>query len=178
MRLFNALYYRRHPPDVRRGIVSWENFFYPLDGLLHWNRIYGARGFTQYQCVLPSGCGDGGMRGLLDLFVREGGTCFLAVIKDCGPEGRGMLSFPLEGMSLALDFPVAGDRTQRLVDRLNEYVISHGGRIYLAKDAFTRPEHYRVMDSRLSAFLDVRRRWDPRGRLRSALSVRLFGDQR
>jgi FAD/FMN-containing dehydrogenase len=157
--------------------VSWENFFYPLDGILYWNRIYGARGFTQYQCVLPSDCGDGGIRALLDLFVREGGTCFLAVIKDCGPEGRGMLSFPLEGMSLALDFPVAGVRTQRLVDRLNEYVISHGGRIYLAKDAFTRPEHYRAMDSRLNAFLEIRRRWDPRGWFRSALSVRLLGDQ-
>lgn len=177
MKLFNALYYRRHPPNFRHGIASWEKFFYPLDGLLHWNRIYGARGFTQYQCVLPKACGDGGMRGLLDLFVREGGTCFLAVIKDCGPEGSGMLSFPLEGMSLALDFPVAGDRTQRLVDRLNEYVISRGGRIYLAKDAFTRPEHYLAMDSRVNAFLEVCRRWDPRGWLRSALSVRLFGDQ-
>lgn len=177
MRLFNALYYRSHPPTFRRGIVSWEKFFYPLDGLRHWNRIYGVRGFTQYQCVLPNACGDSGMRGLLDLFIREAGTCFLAVIKDCGPEGRGMISFPLKGMSLALDFPVAGDRTQRLVDRLNEYVISNGGRIYLAKDAFTRPEHYRVMDSRLNAFLDVRRRWDPRRRLRSALSVRLFGDE-
>ena len=88
-----------------------------------------------------------------------------------------MLSFPTEGMSVAVDFPVDGSRTQRLVDRLNEYVIAYGGRIYLAKDAFTRPDHYRAMDHRVDSFIEVRNRWDPTGRIRSALSMRLFGDQ-
>ena len=176
MRLFNSAYYLRHPEASRRGLVAWEKFFYPLDGLDLWNRVYGRRGFTQYQCVLPHSTAGSPMRGFVDLFVREGGTSFLSVIKDCGPEGHGLLSFPLPGVSLALDFPVDGDRTRRLVDRLNEYVIAHGGRIYLAKDAFTRAEHFRAMDRRVEAFLDVRRQWDPHGRIRSAQSARIFGD--
>jgi FAD/FMN-containing dehydrogenase len=177
MRLFNAFYYRRHPAAGTAGIVAWERFFYPLDGLRDWNRVYGRRGFTQYQCVLPHTDGGDAMRGFLELFVQLGGTSFLSVIKDCGPEGGGLLSFPKAGISVALDFPVDSRRTQRLVDRLNEYVIAHGGRVYLAKDAFTRAEHYRAMDDRIDRFLDVRRRWDPEGRLRSSLSVRIFGDK-
>ena len=177
MRLFNVLYFHKHPRRNRVGLQSWEHFFYPLDGLDNWNRIYGRRGFTQYQCVLPRSAGSSAMRGFLQMFAREGGTSFLSVIKDCGPEGRGMLSFPTAGMSIAVDFPVQGSQTQRLVDRLNEYVIANGGRIYLAKDAFTKPEHYRAMDHRVESFLDIRNRWDPDGRIRSALSVRLFGDQ-
>ena len=99
----------------------------------------------------------------------------LCVIKDCGPEGEGLLSFPMPGISIALDIPVRDD-TQALVDALNEQVIAEGGRVYLAKDRFTRPEHYRAMEPRLAAFLAERRRWDPEGRLRSAQSVRLLGD--
>jgi FAD/FMN-containing dehydrogenase len=76
-----------------------------------------------------------------------------------------------------VDVPVRGERTQALVDRLNEVVLEAGGRVYLAKDAFTRPEHFRAMERRLAAFLDVRRKWDPEGRLASAQSVRLFGDR-
>ena len=177
MRMFNLLYFHHHPKHRRAGLQPWEQFFYPLDGLGNWNRIYGRRGFTQYQCVLPRTAGNAAMRGFLKVFVREGGTSFLSVIKDCGPEVRGMLSFPTEGMSVAVDFPVDGSRTQRLVDRLNEYVIAYGGRIYLAKDAFTRPDHYRAMDHRVDSFIEVRNRWDPTGRIRSALTMRLFGDQ-
>ena len=177
MQLFNTLYFHKHPQQRRAGLQPWERFFYPLDGLENWNRIYGRRGFTQYQCVFPRHADTSAMRGFLELFAREGGMSFLSVIKDCGPEGRGMLSFPTAGMSIALDFPVQGNRTQRLVDRLNEYVIAHSGRIYLAKDAFTRPEHFLAMDNRLDSFLDIRNRWDPHGRIRSALSVRLFGDR-
>ena len=86
-----------------------------------------------------------------------------------------MLSFPLEGTTLALDIPVRPD-TQSIVDKLNELLIEMGGRIYLAKDVFTRSEHFRAMEPRLDAFLEVRSRWDPQRRLRSAQSVRLLGD--
>ena len=99
----------------------------------------------------------------------------LCVIKDCGAEGEGLLSFPRPGISIALDIPVR-DGTQALVDALNELVIAEGGRVYLAKDAFTRAEHFRAMEPRLAAWTAVRRRWDPEGRIRSAQSVRLFGD--
>jgi len=160
----------------KAGIVHWESFFYPLDMIGHWNRMYGKRGFTQYQCVLPESAGRGAARRVLDLLTRRGGASFLCVIKDCGPEGKGMLSFPMKGISIALDIAVRDD-TQALVDALNEQVIAEGGRIYLAKDTFTRSEHFRAMEKRLDAFLEVRRRWDPEGRLRSAQSVRLFGDR-
>jgi hypothetical protein len=85
-----------------------------------------------------------------------------------------MLSFPTPGISIALDLPFTR-RTQSEIDALNELVIAEQGRIYLAKDALTRPEHYRAMDPRVDRFLAVRRAWDPDGRIRSALSVRLFG---
>jgi decaprenylphospho-beta-D-ribofuranose 2-oxidase len=96
------------------------------------------------------------------------------VIKDCGAQGEGTLSFPRPGMSLALDLPI-GDNTQEVIDRLNERVIACGGRIYLTKDGYTRPEHLRAMDQRLPEFLDVCRKWDPHGTIRSAQSQRLFG---
>ena len=86
-----------------------------------------------------------------------------------------MLSFPMKGISIALDIAVR-DGTQALVDALNEFVIGEGGRVYLAKDAFTRPEHFARMEPRLGHFLEVRRRWDPTLKFRSAQSVRLFGD--
>ena len=87
-----------------------------------------------------------------------------------------MLSFPQTGVSIALDIPIVPQKTQSLVDQLNELVIREGGRIYLAKDAFTRAEHFREMEPRLEAFREVRRRWDPQGAFRSAQSVRIFGD--
>lgn len=99
----------------------------------------------------------------------------LCVIKDCGPEGAGLLSFPMAGISIALDIAIT-DATQALVDALNEEVIAEGGRVYLAKDAFTRAAHFRSMEPRLDRFLAVRRTWDPEGRIRSAQSVRLLGD--
>jgi len=96
------------------------------------------------------------------------------VIKDCGEQGRGMLSFPMPGISVAVDLAIRND-TQRVVDELNEVVIGEGGRVYLTKDMFTRPEHFRRMEPRLDAFLAVRDRWDPTHRISSAQAVRLLG---
>ncbi len=174
MRAFNAAYYLGHRPGVRTSIVHPRSFFYPLDALGHWNRLYGRNGMAQYQCVLPESGGPGAARRFLEVVSRAGGASFLCVIKDCGPEGIGMLSFPKPGISIALDLPMRAE-TQSLVDRLNELVIREGGRIYLAKDALTRREHYRAMDPRIEPFLAIRRAWDPDGRLRSLQSVRLFG---
>ncbi len=176
MKAFNLAYYWKHVQKVRRGIVHPDAFFYPLDALDDWNLIYGRRGFTQYQCVLPHAEDNGPARRFLELFVSAGGMGFLCVIKDCGAEGKGMLSFPRPGISIALDFPIHPAKTPALVDRLGELVIAEGGRIYLTKDTFTRPEHFRAMEPRLEAFSAVRRRWDPQLRIRSAQSVRLLGD--
>jgi len=175
MRAFNTLYYWKHLPRVRRGVAHPETFFYPLDAIGSWNRMYGPRGFTQYQCVLPAEGAADAPRRFLELLTAKGGASFLCVIKDCGAEGEGLLSFPRPGTSIALDIPVRDD-TQSLVDTLNEFVIGEGGRIYLAKDAFTRPEHFRAMEPRLDRFTAGRERWDPSRRLRSAQSVRLLGD--
>lgn len=171
-RLFNEALYRL--PRRRASIVHPKGFFYPLDAAGEWHRAYGPRGFVQYQCVLPAERGPGAARRFLEVVTGGCGASFLCVIKDCGPEGDGLLSFPRPGISIALDLAMRDD-TQALVDRMNERVIAEGGRIYLAKDALTRPEHFRAMEPRLSRFLDVRRAWDPDGRIRSAQSVRLFG---
>jgi FAD/FMN-containing dehydrogenase len=177
MKAFNLAYYWKHFQRVRTGIVHPDAFFYPLDALDDWNLIYGRRGFTQYQCVLPHAADNGPARRFLDLFTSAGGMGFLCVIKDCGAEGKGMLSFPRPGISIAMDFPIHPRKTQPFVDRLNELVIAEGGRIYLTKDTFTRAEHFRAMEPRLDAWNAVRRKWDPGGKIRSAQSVRLLGDE-
>jgi FAD/FMN-containing dehydrogenase len=173
---FNTAYYWKHLSRHMRAVVAPDPFFYPLDAILHWNRVYGSRGFTQYQCVLPRSAGAPAVREFMDLLTKLGGASPLCVIKDCGPEGKGTLSFPLEGTSIAVDMAVSPD-IQRIVDSLNELVIAAGGRIYLTKDRFTTPEHFRAMEPRLPAFFALREKWDPQHRLRSAQSVRLFGDR-
>ncbi len=176
MRIFNELVYWSHWRRVKTGIVSPEKFFYPLDVLRKWNRMYGRNGaMTQYQCVLPHTAGRGATRALLELLRREGGAGFLCVIKDCGAEGRGLLSYPMPGVSIALDIRITPE-TPRIVDRLNEFVIECGGRIYLTKDRFTRPEHFRAMEPRLDRFMEVRKAWDPHLKIRSAQSIFTLGD--
>ncbi|MCA9582585.1 MAG: FAD-binding oxidoreductase [Myxococcales bacterium] len=176
VRVFNALYFRRHPRRMRTGIVHPDSFFYPLDAIHDWNRLYGKRGLTQYQCVIPREAGTDAVVRFMDLLVEQGAASPLCVIKDCGPEGTGLLSFPRPGVSIAVDMPVR-DNTQAVVDRLNEFLIDVGGRIYLTKDGYTRREHFEAMEAeRLPAFHAARDRWDPERRLRSAMSVRLFGD--
>lgn len=176
VRLFNTLYYWSHMRRVRSRIMAPDPFFFPLDFILEWNKGYGSRGFTQYQCVVPRAAGPAAVREFMDRLTRLGVASPLCVIKDCGPEGRGTLSFPLEGTSIAVDMPVTHD-IQRVVDGLNEFLIAAGGRIYLTKDRFTRPEHFRAMEPRLPAFEALRAKWDPQRRLRSAQSRRLFGDR-
>ena len=176
IRLFNELYYRKQWRRESSGIVSNQSFTYPLDSIRSWNRMYGRRGFTQYQCVLPREAGRSSARRVLEVLTARGGASFLCVIKDFGRESRGVLSFPRPGITLALDIAVRDD-TQSLIDALNEQVLQEGGRIYLAKDSFTRREHFQAMEgSRLDEFRAIRDHWDPERRFRSAQSVRLLGD--
>ena len=174
VRAFNVAYYYRHFQRRRRAIVHPKAFFYPLDVAGEWYRLYGSPGFAQYQCVLPDSASNRAVRRLLDVISRAGSASCLCVIKDCGAEGEGLLSFPKPGISVALDIPMRLNASA-LVDRMNEVVIEEGGRIYLAKDALSRPEHFRAMEPRLDEFLRIRREWDPEGRIRSAQSMRLFG---
>ena len=165
--------YQRRGGLIRSGVVHPQRFFHPLDAIRHWNRLYGRRGFTQYQCVLPTG--SDGCRPLLDTLQRSGARSYLTVIKDFGERGPGTLSFPRPGLTVTLDLPLDDARTRRAVDALNDHVASRGGGIYLAKDALTRAEHFRAMEPHLAEFEAIRARWDPRERLASALSVRLMG---
>lgn len=182
VRAFNAVSYHRARlwrGGRRRGVVHPQAFFYPLDAIREWNLLYGRSGFTQYQCVLPEEAPGGPAAAagrFLDVLVERGGASFLCVIKDCGPEGEGVLSFPRRGISIAVDLPVRRG-IQALVDALNDRVLAEGGRIYLAKDAFTRRDHFRAMEGdRLDELARIRARYDPEHRLRSAQSVRLLGD--
>jgi decaprenylphospho-beta-D-ribofuranose 2-oxidase len=175
-RIYNGLYFRTHPTR-RPAVIHPDAFFYPLDAIRHWNRLYGKKGFTQYQCVIPHESGRAVLGRFMEIVTRQGSASPVCVIKDCGPEGEGLLSFPKTGISIAIDFPVRA-WTQGVVDALNDLVVAEGGRIYLAKDTFTRADHFAKMETRLPAWQAVRHRWDPEGRLRSAQSVRLLGDAR
>lgn len=176
MRAFNAFYYWLRGGPLRQHVVSHESFFYPLDGVRDWNRLYGRRGFLQYQCVVPRAAGPAPVRSLMERLAASGAASFLAVIKDCGPEGDAYLSFPREGITLALDLAYRGAATEALVHELNASVIEAGGRVYLAKDAVTRARDFERMMPRLPQWRAVRDRWDPERRFRTAQSVRLLGD--
>jgi decaprenylphospho-beta-D-ribofuranose 2-oxidase len=126
--------------------------------------------------VLPRAAGPRPVAILLERLAVAGAASFLAVIKDCGPASDAYLSFPMEGTMLALDLPHRGAVTEALIHDLNATVAAHGGRIYLAKDAVTRPEDFARMVPRLPEWRAVRDRWDPQRRFRSAQSVRVLGD--
>lgn len=142
LRAFNLLYYHRPVPESH--ITDYVPFFYPLDAIRNWNRMYGPRGFYQFQCVLPTGAGEPGIRSLLLETARSGEGSFLAVLKEFGNvRSPGLLSFPRPGPTLALDFPNRGESTIRLLKRLETVVVEAGGALYPAKDALMSPETYR-----------------------------------
>ena len=171
LRVFNAAYYRMQVRRAGRRLVHYEQFFYPLDGLLDWNRMYGRRGFFQYQCVVPSEVGTDAIRAMLVEIARSGDGSFLAVLKTFGDRlPIGMLSFPRPGATLALDFPNHGDRTRRLFGRLDAIVREAGGRLYAAKDARMPRDLFEAGYPRLSEYESYR---DPG--ISSALSRRLMG---
>jgi FAD/FMN-containing dehydrogenase len=176
VRIFNALWFHAQSSELRAEIVHPKSFFWPLDGIRHWNRLYGPRGFAQYQCVLPIERDTRVVRRFFAAMTRRGCPSPVSVVKDCGAEGKGMISFPKPGISIAVDVPLRGAKTQALIDALNEIVLDAGGRIYLTKDSLTRADHFRAMEPRLAGWNEVRRKWDPERRLRSALSIRLLGD--
>ncbi|HEX8098184.1 MAG TPA: FAD-binding oxidoreductase [Pyrinomonadaceae bacterium] len=172
-RAFNELYYRRQGARREPFLADYESFFYPLDRLGDWNRLYGGRGFVQYQCVLPTAGAREGLRALLERIALGGYPCFLAVLKRFGPEGEGLLSFPLEGYTLALDLPLGDPGLFAFLDGLDLIVLEHGGRVYLAKDARMKAETFRAMHSRLPEWRRVKALVDPENRFTSDLARRL-----
>lgn len=141
-------------------LAHYEKFFYPLDAIGHWNRGYGKRGFTQYQFVVPLRDGRRSMRAILEAIVSSGSLPFLNILKRMGEASGGHLSFPFEGYTFAIDFPIRGD-TARLTKRLDAMVREAGGRIYLGKDAFLDAATFEGMYPRLAEWRAIKAKYDP-----------------
>lgn len=151
--LFNEAYYRGQLTGRRRSVVSYAPFFFPLDGVGDWTRLYGPQGFVQYQCVVPGAPAAGPIRTIFERIARSGEPASLGVLKRFGAaRSPGMLSFPREGTTLAVDFAVRGDRPFALLDDLDAIVREAGGAVYPAKDARMSPESFRAFFPQLNRF--------------------------
>ena len=171
LKAFNSTYFNLKKRRAGREVCHYQSFFYPLDNLLEWNRMYGPHGFFQYQCVVPRGVGHDATHEMLSAISRSGDGSFLAVLKTFGNrQPVGMMSFPQPGVTLALDFPNKGDRTSKLFERLDAIVREAGGRVYLAKDARMPRDLFEAGYPRLAEFLQYRDTG-----ISSALSRRLIG---
>lgn len=170
IRLVNAVIQRI---QLHQGQFShYDKFVYPLDFIAHWNRGYGRAGFTQYQFVIPLEDGLRHMREILTTILSSGELPFLNILKRLGKESDGMLSFPRDGYTFAIDFPIRRD-TVALLKRLDTMVLEAGGRIYLGKDSYVDPAMFRAMYPRLDSWLAAKRKYDPHGVFTSDLGRRV-----
>lgn len=171
VRAFNALYYWAGATKTGAQLVDWDSYFYPLDAILGWNRIYGRKGFAQFQCALPLDRSEAGLTALLSEIAKVGAGSFLAVLKRFGKQDSAF-SFPMEGYTLALDFPVT-PKTLALLERLDQITIAHGGRFYLAKDSRMSSATLHASDTRAADFQAHRDSHGFTSRFQSAQSERL-----
>jgi decaprenylphospho-beta-D-ribofuranose 2-oxidase len=169
---YNRLHYRRG--SRRSGstrLTHWDSYFFPLDAVDNWNRMYGRRGFIQHQCVIPKATARPALGEILDRVSHGGNRAFLGVLKRLG-DSAGLIAFPLEGFTLSLDVPVS-DRVFPLLDELDRIVVNAGGRLYLAKDATQSAATFEAGYPRLAEFRYLRRAIGAEGRIASRLSNRL-----
>lgn len=171
VRVFNALYYAKNYKRILESVVHYDGFYYPLDSILSWNKIYGKKGFVQYQFVLPLTASKDGLIDILARINRKGAGSFLAVLKLFGEQDN-LISFPMKGYTLALDFPIQPGLFEFL-DELDKIVADYGGRIYLSKDARMKDEIFWRTYPHASEFKTVLEKYDPENRFVSGLSQRL-----
>jgi decaprenylphospho-beta-D-ribofuranose 2-oxidase len=168
---FNTVFYAANRD--KRAFVDYDTYFYPLDAVHHWNRIYGRRGFLQYQALLPPETTRDGLIALLERITRDQRASFLAVLKTCGAAGGGMLSYLYPGHTLALDFPYTGPDVLEFTQALDRILLDHGGRLYLAKDTVMSADTFRRMYPRLDEFKAVKDAVDPNRRFVSSQARRV-----
>lgn len=171
VRAFNFLYYNKAPNECRQAIIDYDQFFYPLDSILNWNRIYGKRGFTQYQFVLPKQNSRSGLQKILSAISKAGLGSFLVVLKLFGKQNS-LISFPTEGYTLALDFPITPGLFPFLTS-LDAIVLDNGGRLYLTKDVRMNEQMFKGSYSNSAEFIRLKHQFDPDNRFQSLQSRRL-----
>ncbi len=154
VRAFNAFYYWNGKRNHQKKLVDLDSYFFPLDTIIGWNKIYGRRGFAQFQCVLPIKNSNDGLRALLSATANAGAGSFLAVLKRLGTQ-KSRFSFPMEGYTLALDFPI-NRKTLALMEQLDRITVQHGGHFYLAKDSRMSRKIFQKSESRVSDYLSYR----------------------
>jgi decaprenylphospho-beta-D-ribofuranose 2-oxidase len=172
VRLANEAWYRKAPKSRNDELQTIGQFFHPLDGIRNWNRVYGPGGFRQYQYVMPFGA-EAAVRRSFELVSAHPAPSFVTVLKRFGEGDPGLLSFPAPGWTLALDFPARTPGLGPLLDELDQLVLRHGGRVYLAKDSRVAARVLEEMYPRLPEFRKLRAEIDPSGLLASDLSRRL-----
>ena len=171
--MFNNFYFKREGGKKKAFLTGYDAYFYPLDSITAWNRMYGKGGFVQYQCVIPDATAFEGIKELLEAVSETKRASFLAVLKRLGAQGSGMLSFPMAGYTLALDLPIRDEGLFNLLNRLDEIVQRHNGRVYLAKDARMSADSFHAMYPRYDEFMSVKNNVDPDNHFSSSMSLRL-----
>jgi len=171
VRAFNALYFRKHPKIPTTSIVGFDSFFYPLDKICNWNRMYGKKGFTQYQCVFPLDSSKKALYEILNIVAQTQQGSFLAVLKQLGKQSNG-ISFAMEGYTLTLDFPM-NKKTLLLLPQLDRVVEKYGGRINLSKDCRMPASLFQNSYQNVKQFVKHKHQFDPKNMFQSHQSKRL-----
>lgn len=171
VKAFNFIYYNLAPNNIKKKVVDYDSFFFPLDKIHNWNRIYGKRGFTQYQFVLPKMSSKKGLQEILTKISQSNQASFLAVLKLFGKQDN-LISFPLEGYTLALDFPITG-KLFSFLDELDKVVNKYEGRIYLAKDVRISKEAFSHGYKGIERFKEIKHKSDSLNKFQSLQSKRI-----
>lgn len=171
IKMFNFFYYNKAPKIIKQSLIDYDTFFFPLDRIHNWNRIYGNRGFAQYQFVIPKVSSKEGLQRILDKISKSQLSSFLAVLKLFGNQS-GFISFPMEGYTLSLDFPIS-EKLFSLLNDLDKIVNDYGGRIYLAKDVRISKNSFNAGYYNIEKFKEIKSKYDGEKKFQSLQSKRI-----